>query len=424
MTNKIIIRIPSGASDRLEWISLDSENMPSSRGVCSAQQLSEMASEWQHAHITLLLPGKQCLNLLQAIPAKSQRQIKAALPYAVEEQFAEDIEALHFSIGSRSSEGDVLALVASTKSMQHWLKIFDEAGVTPKIATADHQALPQPPDAAILWVSESVSLVRLKSGVSYSIDNNMLGIILKQFSSYSEESADEEQQLDKLLVFNAENLSANLKQELSTFWDLHIDETSSETSLADPAEKELLFLAQNVEKSAAINLLQGNFRRRSPTSKNWQLWKIPAIAVTVMVVLLMSVWSIEYWSLNKKLDNLKQAHLTVYKKAFPGERRVIRPVSQMRGKMNVRGGSAKQSAFFPLMTKFSIALSKISDTEITNVNFRAKKGELKISFLAPDFAAIQKLQSELKSQQLEVSPGASNAAGDKYSGRVTIKEKS
>jgi type II secretion system protein L len=132
----------------------------------------------------------------------------------------------------------------------------------------------------------------------------------------------------------------------------------------------------------------------------------------------------DYFSLKQRLTNLKEAHTTVYKQTFPGEKTVVRPVSQMRGKLKNQGTNTKSGVFFPLLTKLSVALSKVKATQITNINFRAKKGILKIDFLAPDFSSIQRLQIELEAQNLSVSPGASNASGDKYFGRLTIKEKS
>jgi general secretion pathway protein L len=190
----------------------------------------------------------------------------------------------------------------------------------------------------------------------------------------------------------------------------------------DSSQNELLILAQNIPLSGAINLLQGSFRRRTASSKNWLIWKLPTIAAGIFVLMLVSLWSLDYWLLNKKMTALKQAQVEVYKKAFPGDSRVIRPVSQMRGKMNLLGKNATSGAFLPLLNKFASALAAVENTQITNINFRAKKGELKIAFLAPDFATIQKLQAELKAQQLIVTPGASNAAGEQYSGRLTIKE--
>ncbi len=429
MIANIIIRIHSESPDSFEWLTLDSDGLLLAQGVSELDQLQDFVEDWQGKPLILLVPGKSCLSIQQNIPAKSQRQIKAALPFAVEDQFAEEIENLHFAIGKRSETGEVSALVASKSMMESWLHAFDKVGLTPKIATADHQSLPHPEDASVLLISENNSLLRLKSGSSYSIPNTMLTMLMQQFAVSTKTTSDNENEnenesdpnKEKLIVINAQKISKQQLQEIQQDWNIQVDD--NEMQADSSSQDELLLLAQNALSSETINLLQGSYRRRSPSSKVWTIWKLPAIAASLMLLLLITGWAIDYWSLNNKLERLKQAQIEVYKNAFPGETRVVRPVSQMRGKMKSQGTNASASAFLPLLNKFSKALAKVNQTQITNINFRANKGELKIAFLAPDFATIQKLQAELKALQLEVTPGASNAAGDQYSGRVTIKDK-
>ena len=427
MIASIIIRIHPETPNSFEWLTLDNDGLLLNQSQSEFSNLEQHVDDWLGKPLHLLIPGKSSLNLKKMIPAKSQRQIKAAFPYAVEEQFAEDVESLHFAIGNRNDAGEVSALVTNKAMLQGWLKAFDEVGLTPKVVTADHQALPSPADASVLLVSENNSLLKLQSGTSYSIPNSLLTVMLQQFASSLQEDGDEngdgaqeeKSSLQKLIVINAEKLSSDDKQKISEHWQLQIEEDFEQTGAS---QNELLVLAQNTAASGAINLLQGEFRRRTASSKNWLIWKLPTIAASVFLVMLITVWSLDYWTLNKKITELKQAHITVYKKAFPTETRVIRPVSQMRGKMNSKGINSTSGSFLPLLNKFASALAAVNGTQITTLNFRANKGELKIAFLAPDFATIQKLQAELKAQQLIVTPGASNASGDQYSGRVTIKE--
>jgi len=440
MIANTIIRIHAETPNSFEWLTLDADGVLIDQGQSEFSALKEHLENWQGKPLTLLLPGKSCLNIQHNIPAKNPRQIKAALPYAVEEQFAEDIENLHFAIGQRSDDGEVSALVVSNEILQSWLSYFDDLDYAPKLVTADHQALPSPADAAVLMVSTEYSLLRLKSGMSYSLPNAMLSKLLQQFATASypnqkvaedankdskiepnadpSEDSTEPKALEKLLLFNAGNLTKEEQQSIAQFWDLQINPTELESSTVN----ELLILAQNATSAHPINLLQGSFRRRTASGKNWKIWQFPALAVAIMLVLMVSVWGLDYYSLKSKFSQLKQAQVSVYKNTFPRETRVIRPVSQMRGKINALGSGSSEGSFLPLLNKFSMALSKVNKTQITNLNFRAKRGELKIAFLAPDFATIQKLQSELKALKLDVTAGASNAAGDQYSGRVTIKD--
>ena len=434
MNEKIILRLPQKLSANIKWLLLDADNQPLSEGEFSWDALSEQAENWQDKAVHVLLPGNQCIYIRHKTPAKNIRQIRTALPYSVEDQFAQDIDSLHFAIGSKDSEGYVTAEVLDKTYLQNILQQFDEAGIVPKSVTADYEALPQPVDASYLLIEDDNALIRFEGGASIAATHELLPIYLKQYirSNTSSTENDENTPKKKLLIFASSKSAAvtdliqHIQQTLANDWDIFIDkeEDASNESTNIITRNALELMGQNLQNSPVINFMQGEFKRKAAASKNWQIWKWPAVAASALLFLLVSSWGIEYWQLAKHLEALKAAQKKVYLDTFKSERRAPRPVSQMRGKINSLGGSKSAGQFLPVMAKLAQASNAIKNTQISDITFRANRGEMKVDFFAPDFATIEKFQQKLKALGLNIIPGATNQNGDQYKGRVTIKEQS
>src|SRR5688572_13130693 len=57
--------------------------------------------------VCALVPGTDVLVTEADVPVKSGAKLHQVVPYALEEQLAEDIEALHFAVGKRQAGGRV-----------------------------------------------------------------------------------------------------------------------------------------------------------------------------------------------------------------------------------------------------------------------------------------------------------------------------
>src|SRR5690554_1584731 len=70
-----------------------------------------------------LIPGDEALFCLADIPAKQSRFINQALPYAVEEQIAQDIDSVHLALGRRTDDGYQVAAIDNER-MAQWVSLF------------------------------------------------------------------------------------------------------------------------------------------------------------------------------------------------------------------------------------------------------------------------------------------------------------
>ena len=128
MSENLIIKIDENNDKQASWIVIDSAGM-----VCEPEaqgSLDEAAIETDGRRVIALVPGTDVLTTKVDIPAKGHK-LMAALPYALEEFLAQDVEELHFAIGDKRSSGHTPVCVVSEERMEEWIELFNSHDITP-----------------------------------------------------------------------------------------------------------------------------------------------------------------------------------------------------------------------------------------------------------------------------------------------------
>ena len=130
MSEYLVIRLGHDPSQLAHWIAVDSTGARLSPPV--AGMLAEATADLGDRKVIVLVPSAEVLTTSVDIPVKGAK-LQAALPYALEEHLAEDVEELHFAAGSRRSSGHTPVSVVSQQCMQEWMSRLSEATITPLI---------------------------------------------------------------------------------------------------------------------------------------------------------------------------------------------------------------------------------------------------------------------------------------------------
>ncbi len=90
------------------------------------EELSEAAAK----HHTVVLLNSQCLHISQLqLPTQNMQKMLKAVPYAIEEFIAEDIENVHFVI-AKNKHNDLMSVVGIDKAtLQNIIQIFQQASI-------------------------------------------------------------------------------------------------------------------------------------------------------------------------------------------------------------------------------------------------------------------------------------------------------
>jgi len=183
----------------------------------------------------------------------------AAVPFALEEELADDVEDLHFALADPEHDGSVPVAVIDRAVLRRVVDALQAHGISAREIVADFQLLPLgESDEWEVWFSERDALVRQGRHRGLWCQRALLDTLLPRLIVEAGESA---------------------PTQITWFGDdsLHIPEVPL---LADrvSAVSAVSALARGVN-SPRINLLQGEFSPRQQLGRVFRPWRVPAVCV-------------------------------------------------------------------------------------------------------------------------------------------------
>jgi general secretion pathway protein L len=151
MSEYLVIRLGEKPDQLVQWIAVDSSG---ARHSAPAEGLlGDAVVDIGNREVIVLVPSAEVLSTTVDIPLKGTKLI-AALPFALEEYLADDIDQLHFAAGTRRANGKVPVSVVSRQNMDDWLDILADAGIKPASVMADSYGLARIPGTISMLLAE------------------------------------------------------------------------------------------------------------------------------------------------------------------------------------------------------------------------------------------------------------------------------
>lgn len=405
------------------WVLQDASGDTQARGtgdfqIDIEQTLAQNALE--NVLLIGLIPGDEALFCVADIPAKQSRYIQQALPFAVEEQIAQDIDTVHLALGRHTDEGYRVAAIDEER-MERWVGLF---------SNWEHARLDAIyPDASLLPVTEG--------GWSVCLDGEIALMVSDRGEWLSMHSANLGMFAHTLAVPPSEEVVAEVPVTLYATEQEFDAQPTIVSDLKSPGRLtvrretlelmplELLAHAHHHHLSQPINLCQSRFSNRAKTESPLKPWK-PLIAVAAVwfgVQVALEVGMGFYYE--RKADDLQERAMAVYREAFPGDRRThagnVRRVIQ--GQLRVAGSEGPDLGFITLMKYTGQEYSELpSGQSVTfnSVNFSRSRGELVVDVRADSYDRLSALRNGLANQGLEAEIGSVVNESSGARGRLTV----
>ena len=106
MSENLFLQFQNSNPEQLLWFHLVNEQLKQS-GVQDKLTLAELKEKFPAASCIILVPSNDCLVTTVALPTRQRRQQLKAIPFALEEQLADNIDDMHFAIGDRREDGGI-----------------------------------------------------------------------------------------------------------------------------------------------------------------------------------------------------------------------------------------------------------------------------------------------------------------------------
>lgn len=323
------------------------------QGRITSEQLRQIGVVW--------VPTSQLVIAQVVLPGSRQSELRAALPYALEEQLSDAVENYHFVILHKqpAQEGTQLQVAVIAKVlMNQWYQALKRLELDNSLLNADCFALPEPETEV------SVAMALPEAPVVIYRDGRYSGFAIPE--TLSEQLASSSKEVRNLTPQQAQ-------------W------------------QKIAFSPSAWQQLQSTNLAVGEFALKE--SQNlWRQWLWPNLAAGLLfVVLLGSNWLEKEQALQDAQVYRSQSE-QLFKAMFPDVKRVVSIKTQTMTRLRAPSQDVTGARLMPLVYQLEPVLSGQTKVRIDELNWQrqAQGGKLSLRLTAKQSGDLQKLQQQIQ----------------------------
>lgn len=382
-------------SDLVEWLT---EGGHSAQGT-----LAELATIITASQQPLLvIPGEMLMVKQVNVPGRNRATLLKAIPYALEDNLAEDIDVLHFAVGPMQPKEPTPVVVIRHEILQSWLNACRDAGITPAAAIPDILLLPYEEDAWSLLLEENRAVLRQGLWEGFVIEQANLELLLSMALTEAAERAPSRMRVWGEIPPELTHFSLELQSELETH--------------------PLATFATGFQHNASINLLQGPYSRQAQLGKWLRPWRAASILAGCWLGLQVILQISDYARLRQERTHFRHEMVRIYKEAVPNARRIVNPRAQLENRLQeLRGtGNGEESVFLPLLYQSGQALRGVEG--VTLRGLRYKPNQLDLELEGNNLETFDILEQRFDEQPQLNAQMRTTKQEDKAESRVTLRK--
>src|SRR3984885_5099112 len=340
MADWLLIKLANDL-DRVDYLTADAAGR-----LVTALRSESLSAIAQHAtarRICVLVPASDVLLTDAEVPARSGTKIQQIVPFALEEQVAEDIDSLHFAVGRRVGESARIPVaVVSRGLLEGWLSQLQAAGLSPECLYADSSLVPDNPGQAVLVLSGDSLMLRTAGGQPVTLPLSALAEGLELLRPIQAPPVDAVN-ADAMAAFGGNGLVVYAGEAEWQQYGAMIEAVRDQfegLSVQLLPHGPLGLFAQSLPRNSAINLLQGSYAPVSPLAGGLKAWRVAA-AMLVALLVLHGIGSVTQLLVLKRAERrLDQSISETFEAAMPGEHNTSNARRRMEARLiSVQGSN-------------------------------------------------------------------------------------
>ena len=349
--------------------------------------------------LILLLSGNIILNTSIKIPSKNDEVIRQSIPFALEEELANDIDDNHFAYQQHADQICDVSIVTK-KIISELSTIIHDNGLYCQQLYSELAIVP--------FHEQATTFCILADYVLISEGHSGTCIDQQQVSKYLKLSDHHKQVVyaDKLLKL-ADNAAIQFNK---------VDTT-------------LLFaktLFKHIETNKAINLFQGEFSQSIDHKKAKNSWRKPIILSLLLLLSWLLINLSQIWKLNSRIDSLKQDQSALLLKLIPNASQVEQndPYSAILSRLKISQNqvSSDSVGFVNALSYLGQTLQQHPTIQVQSLRLRNNKVEIKL--IAENVTLLNQFQASLAQNALtmRISTGTRNTDKDGISSVISMEQ--
>lgn len=416
MAEFVIIRLGRDHGQMVEWIVADDDGTRRSESFKGS--LDEASAQVQGRPVIVLLPATETLTTTVDIPIRSSVRLNAALPYALEEQVASDVETIHFAAGDKRESGLRPVAAVARATMDTWLEQLEEAGIQPWKMVPENYGLARIPGTLSVLVDNDCVMFNDGTDVEFVMQDANPSDALAAAGWLADRHDDAPADPSGHLVVYC---SAADEERLSHDWialrhELHSVDINL---LPDGA---LSRLAVTVASGQGVNLLQGRYGPKADYGSWLRPWRKAAALLLVLVVVGFTGKGVDYYRLSNLETELRDQFTQEFRQIRPGDAgEILDPIGAVNSIKRSLGAGTASPVFLQSLRELSNAMAQNSNASVEAVSYRAGVIDVRVS--SSDVETLGNIQKAISaSGQFVASIQSTDRVADRINSRIQIRE--
>ena len=393
MTDIMLATVQVHDPTRLRW-----------REAHGAPQVGSFA---EFAHATagrasiVLLDATQVTLLTLELPVSDLRTARQAAPYAVEEQFAQPLDSLHFAIAAQG--GSRYALAAVDRALREQIiAALSASGLRPRLVAAEQCAVPCAPLSWTIVIDDEQALLRVEQGVAFKTAlaglAQLVPLLRQQFPD-----------TERVVVHASGPVPAFPR---GAFHGL---ELAWQTPLNDDQR-----VAQ-LERETALALIDASADTELKARAR-RCWQLAAAVAALALLALPALLAWRHATLEATEGHLSVQNDSLFRATFPAIQRVVNPrVQADQALAALRDGARATPRLLDLLARVeTVRTTRFPPaTRVTQAAFASGALELGVEVAGMD--AVENLRSALNDAGLSANTLSAEAADGKVVARLRVQ---
>jgi general secretion pathway protein L len=318
------------------------------------------------ARTIVVVPAQSSSLHKVELPWLGERKARAAIPYALEEQLAQNVTTLHFAFDRKYYKNNCYLVVVTDKQfLVDLIAKLDALDLNFEMITLDWFAL-KDNEACI---TEDGLLVR---------DNVFEGALNGELAAIYLNNKEKNTQILKF------------KDSISSL------KVKKPTSIDSPTS---LWVSQRLHQSDGMNLCQADLRHDTRQNLVWHWYLGCAIVASALLVSVMLINAFYLHALTTRISDVDKKTAVLYRDFFPEAKQVISPRFRIGQLLTSGSSNSDTSVLWSLLDKLARGV-KQGAFVIEQIRFQNRM--LSVTLVSNDFAALENLQQRLQQDKVKV----------------------
>ncbi len=417
MAEFVVLRLARDNGPQVEWIVADDNGARRSQPFRGS--LGDAAGLVQGRPVIVLVPATEALTTTIDLPVRGGAKLNSALPYALEEQVAADVDTMHFAAGDKRESGLRPVAAVAREQLDAWLSRLDDAGIVPWKVIPENYGLARIPgtmsvlvDDDCIHFNDGEDIEFVMQGANPSDALVAAGLL----DDHTDDDAPPEQSGHLVVYCNAADEERLAHDWIALRHELHSLDINL---LPDGA---LPRLAVTAASGQGVNLLQGRYGPKADYGSWLRPWSKVAALLVVMLVIGMTGKGVDYYRLTQDEEALRAQFTQEYLLFNPNASSDIAdPVAVVNSMKRSLGTATAPQVFLPSLRQLAAAMRQNSNAQVESVSYRA--GVVDIRVVSPDVETVGEIQKAIgESGQFAASIQSTDKVADQINSRIQIRE--